>query len=189
MLEVMEEMGLKVEKHHHEVVAQHELGIEFGTLVNTADNLQLQIRGPLSSPRRQIGDLPVETDRWRQRLGMHCHQSIWRDGKPLFAGNGYADLSKPFTTSVGSSNTRAPSTPFRTRPPTATSVWCRPRSAGFVGLFLAELVGFLPDPTCQQPQRKRVEVRFLDAAGNPYLTFSAMLMAGSTAFKKSIRAT
>ncbi len=97
MLTVMEEMGVVIEKHHHEVAsAQHELGTKFQTLTTAADHMQIykyvihnvaQAYGKTATfmPKPVFGD---------NGSGMHCHQSIWKDGKPLFAGNKYADLSQ-----------------------------------------------------------------------------------------------
>ena len=96
MLSVMGDMGVVTEKHHHEVgAAQHELGIKFGPLVTTADAMQIykyvihmvaQVYGKTACfmPKPVFGD---------NGSGMHTHQSIWKDGKPTFAGDKYADLS------------------------------------------------------------------------------------------------
>ena len=97
MLGAMARMGVKVEKHHHEVgSAQHELGMKFGPMVKMADQTQIykyciqqvaQIYGKTVTfmPKPVYGD---------NGSGMHCHQSIWKGGKPVFAGNKYADLSE-----------------------------------------------------------------------------------------------
>ena len=97
MLGAMAKMGVKVEKHHHEVAsAQHELGMKFDTLTLMADQMQIykycihqvaHIYGKTATfmPKPVYGD---------NGSGMHCHQSIWKDGKPVFAGNKYADLSE-----------------------------------------------------------------------------------------------
>ena len=97
MLAAMAQMGAKVEKHHHEVAsAQHELGLKFGPLTTMADHLQVykycihqvaQSYGKTATfmPKPVFGD---------NGSGMHVHQSIWKDGKPVFAGNKYADLSQ-----------------------------------------------------------------------------------------------
>ncbi|MFY8093088.1 MAG: glutamine synthetase beta-grasp domain-containing protein, partial [Niveispirillum sp.] len=88
MLTVLGEMGVEVEKHHHEVAAsQHELGVKFGTLVKMADGMQL-FKYVVHNVAHQYGKTatfmpkPVFGD---NGSGMHCHQSIWKDGKPLFA--------------------------------------------------------------------------------------------------------
>ena len=97
MLGAMAKMGVKVEKHHHEVAsAQHELGMKFDTMTLMADQMQIykycihqvaHIYGKTATfmPKPVYGD---------NGSGMHCHQSIWKDGKPVFAGNKYADLSE-----------------------------------------------------------------------------------------------
>ena len=98
MLSAMAKMGVKVEKHHHEVAsAQHELGMKFAPLTvigRSVDDLQvlhphgrLNVYGKTATfmPKPVYGD---------NGSGMHCHQSIWKEGKPVFAGNKYADLSE-----------------------------------------------------------------------------------------------
>src|SRR6202790_4469816 len=96
MLAAMAKMGAKIEKHHHEVAsAQHELGLKFSPMVQIADHLQVykycitqvaNIYGKTACfmPKPIYGD---------NGSGMHCHQSIWKDGKPMFAGNKYPDRS------------------------------------------------------------------------------------------------
>ncbi len=93
----MAKMGAKVEKHHHEVAsAQHELGLKFSPMTVMADMTQVykycihqvaNIYGKTATfmPKPIYGD---------NGSGMHCHQSIWKGGKPVFAGNKYADLSE-----------------------------------------------------------------------------------------------
>ncbi len=97
MTSVMADMGVNVEKHHHEVApSQHELGVKFGELIQTADDMQLY-KYTVHQVAHAYGlsatflPKPIAGD---NGSGMHVHQSIWNDGKPLFAGNGYADLSE-----------------------------------------------------------------------------------------------
>ena len=97
MLDAIADMGVKVEKHHHEVApTQHELGILFGTLSKTADAMQIY-KYVVQNVAHSYGKTatfmpkPVYGD---NGSGMHIHQSIWKGGKPLFAGSGYADLSE-----------------------------------------------------------------------------------------------
>jgi len=97
MLSTMLEMGLKVEKHHHEVApAQHELGCEYNTLVKAADEMQIY-KYVVQMVAQQYGKTatfmpkPIKGD---NGSGMHTHQSVWKGDKPLFAGSGYADLSE-----------------------------------------------------------------------------------------------
>src|SRR5258706_10153085 len=96
MLTVMHDMGVEVEKHHHEVApSQHELGVKFTTLVLAADSMQ-KYKYVVQNVAHSYGKTatfmpkPIYKD---NGSGMHTHQSIWKGGKPLFAGNGYADLS------------------------------------------------------------------------------------------------
>ena len=97
MLGAMASMGIKVEKHHHEVAsAQHELGMKFDTLVTMADHLQIYkycIHNVANAYGKTATFMPkpIYGD---NGSGMHVHQSIWKDGKPLFAGKHYADLSR-----------------------------------------------------------------------------------------------
>ena len=93
----MAEMGLDMEKHHHEVApSQHELGLKFGTLVGAADSLQIykyvtHMVAHSYGKTATFMPKPVIDD---NGSGMHVHQSVWKDGQPLFAGHGYADLSE-----------------------------------------------------------------------------------------------
>ncbi|MCM0000976.1 MAG: type I glutamate--ammonia ligase, partial [Erythrobacter sp.] len=97
MVSTMLEMGLPCDKHHHEVAAaQHELGLTFGTLVQTADRMQIykyvvhQVAHAYGKTATFMPK-PIKQD---NGSGMHTHMSIWKDGKPLFAGNEYAGLSE-----------------------------------------------------------------------------------------------
>ena len=191
MLEVMEEMGLKVEKHHHEVApSQHELGIEFGTLVNTADNLQIYkyvVHNVAAGYGKSATFLPkpIAGD---NGSGMHCHQSIWRDGKPLFAGNGYADLSETALYYIGGIIKHARAINAFSNSTTNSYKRLVP---GFEAPVLLAYSSRNRSASCRiphvnSPNGKRVEVRFPDAAGNPYLTFSAMLMAGLDGIQNKI---
>src|SRR5438094_3031349 len=97
MLGAMAKMGVTVEKHHHEVgSAQHELGMKFAPMVIMADRMQIykyciQQVANIYGKTATFMPKPIYGD---NGSGMHCHQSIWKDGKPTFAGNKYADLSE-----------------------------------------------------------------------------------------------
>ena len=97
MLAIMGDMGIQPEKHHHEVAtAQHELGFKFNTLTKCGDNMQIYkyvIHQVAASYGKSATFMPkpIYGD---NGSGMHVHQSIWKEGKPLFAGSGYADLSQ-----------------------------------------------------------------------------------------------
>ena len=97
MLAVMEEMGVEVEKHHHEVApSQHELGMKFGTLINTADSLQIYkyVVYQVASSYGKTATFMPKPVAGDNGSGMHVHQSIWKDNEPMFAGSEYADLSE-----------------------------------------------------------------------------------------------
>src|SRR5260370_5936607 len=117
----MNDMGLAVEKHHHEVApAQAELGAEFATLVRTADNMQIY-KYVVQNVANQYGKTatfmpkPVMGD---NGSGMHVHQSVWKGERPVFAGNLYADLSETALYYIGGIIRHAPAINAFTHPTT-----------------------------------------------------------------------
>ena len=183
MLSTMAEMGLDVEKHHHEVApAQHELGFVFSTLVRTADNLQIY-KYCVHNVAHQYGKTatfmpkPIKGD---NGSGMHVHQSIWKGEKPLFAGSGYADLSDTALYYIGGIIKHAKAINAFTNPTTNSYKRLIP---GFEAPVLLAYSSRNRSASCRipyvaSPKGKRVEVRFPDPAANPYLGYAAMLMAG-----------
>ncbi len=183
MLAVMEEMGVEVEKHHHEVApSQHELGVKFSTLIATADNLQVykyvvhQVAATYGKTATFMPK-PVAGD---NGSGMHVHQSIWKGGSPIFAGSGYADLSDTALYYIGGIMRHARAINAFTNSITNSYKRLVP---GFEAPVLLAYSSRNRSASCRiphvnSPNGKRVEVRFPDAASNPYLGFSAMLMAG-----------
>jgi glutamine synthetase len=183
MLASMAKMGVKVEKHHHEVAsAQHELGMKFDTLTHMADQMQIykycihqvaNIYGKTATfmPKPVYGD---------NGSGMHVHQSIWKGGKPLFAGNKYADLSQECLWYIGGIIKHAKSLNAFTNPSTNSYKRLVP---GYEAPVLLAYSARNRSASCRipwtaNPKAKRVEVRFPDPTANPYLAFAAMLMAG-----------
>ena len=183
MLASMAKMGVKVEKHHHEVAsAQHELGMKFDTLTHMADQMQIykycihqvaNIYGKTATfmPKPVFGD---------NGSGMHVHQSIWKGGKPLFAGNKYADLSQECLWYIGGIIKHAKSLNAFTNPSTNSYKRLVP---GYEAPVLLAYSARNRSASCRipwtaNPKAKRVEVRFPDPTANPYLAFAAMLMAG-----------
>ncbi len=183
MLSAMASMGVNVEKHHHEVAsAQHELGMKFDTLIATADQMQTykycihQVANSYGKtatfmPKPVFGD---------NGSGMHVHQSIWKAGKPVFAGNKYADLSQECLWYIGGIIKHAKALNAFTNPSTNSYKRLVP---GYEAPVLLAYSSRNRSASCRipftsNPKAKRVEVRFPDPAANPYLAFSAMLMAG-----------
>ena len=191
MLTVLTEMGVVVEKHHHEVAAaQHELGVKFDTLLRNADKMQLykyvvhQVANAYGKTATFMPK-PVYGD---NGSGMHVHQSIWKAGKPMFAGNGYADLSEMALYYIGGIIKHAKALNAFTNPSTNSYKRLIP---GFEAPVLLAYSARNRSASCRipyatSPKAKRVEVRFPDPAANPYLAFSAMLMAGLDGIKNKI---
>jgi len=183
MISTMHEMGLKVEKHHHEVApSQHELGCTFDELVPTADKMQIykycvQMVAHSYGKTATFMPKPIVGD---NGSGMHVHQSIWKDGKPTFAGSGYADLSDTALYYIGGIIKHARAINAFTNSTTNSYKRLVP---GFEAPVLLAYSARNRSASCRipfasGPKGKRVEVRFPDPAGNPYLGFAAMLMAG-----------
>ena len=190
-LKAMKEMGVKVEKHHHEVApSQHELGTMFDTMVTNADNMQIykyavQMVANSFGKTATFMAKPIKGD---NGSGMHCHQSIWKDGKPLFAGDKYAGLSQDCLYYIGGIIKHAKALNAFTNSTTNSYKRLIP---GFEAPVILAYSARNRSASCRipyssSPKGKRVEVRFPDAAGNPYLTFACMLMAGLDGIKNKI---
>jgi glutamine synthetase len=185
MCSTMMEMGLDVEVHHHEVGTggQGEIGVRFNSLVLKADDLQTYkyvVHNVAAAYGKTATFMPkpIMDDNGN---GMHVHQSIWNDGKNLFLGNEYGGLSKMALHYIGgimkharalNAFTNASTNSYKRlvpgfEAPVLLTYSARNRSA-------AVRIPFIQG----SPNGRRVEVRFPDSAGNPYLAFAAMLMAG-----------
>jgi glutamine synthetase len=183
MLAVMGELGLEPEKHHHEVApSQHELGLKFSPLTTMADRLQLYkyvIQNVAAAYGKTATFMakPMFAD---NGSGMHCHQSIWKGGKPLFAGDKYAGLSDLCLWYIGGIIKHAKAINAFTNSTTNSYKRLVPGYEAPVKLAYSarNRSASIRVPFASSPKGKRIEVRFPDPMGNPYLTFTAMLMAG-----------
>ena len=183
MVSFIEAMGVATEKHHHEVApSQNELVIRFDTLVRMADAMQIykyvvHMVADQNGKTATFMPKPILDD---NGSGMHTHQSIWKGGKPLFAGSGYADLSDTALYYIGGIIRHARALNAFANPTTNSYKRLIP---GFEAPVLLAYSARNRSAACRipyvaSPDGKRVEVRFPDPAANPYLTFAAMLMAG-----------
>ena len=191
MVTTMLEMGLPMDKHHHEVAAaQHELGITFGELTQTADRVQ-DYKYVVHQVAHAYGKTatfmpkPVKDD---NGSGMHTHMSIWKDGKPTFAGNEYAGLSETCLHYIGGVIKHAKACNAFTNPTTNSYKRLVP---GFEAPVLLAYSARNRSASCRIPygagdKAKRVEFRFPDPLANPYLSFAALLMAGLDGIENKI---
>ena len=191
MLSTMKRMGMKVDKHHHEVAScQHELGLIFGTLTKQADEIQ-KYKYVVHNVAAAYGKTatfmpkPIAGD---NGTGMHVNMSIWKDGKPQFAGDKYADLSDEALYFIGGILKHAKTLNAFTNPSTNSYKRLIP---GFEAPVLraysaSNRSGCIRIPYSESPKGKRVEARFPDPSANPYLAFAALLMAGIDGIKNKI---
>lgn len=181
---LLEQQGVPVEIHHHEVASpgQLEIGTRFSTLVERADwnqILKYTVRNTAAAfgktatfmPKPVFGD---------NGSGMHVHQSIWKDGQNLFAGNGYAGLSEFALYYIGGIIKHARALNAITNPSTNSYKRLVPHFEAPVKLAYSarNRSASIRIPYVSNPKGRRIEARFPDPMANPYLAFSALMLAG-----------
>ena len=183
MLQVMGELGLMPEKHHHEVApAQHELGLKFADLLTMADRLQLYkyVIHNVAAAYGKTATFMAKPYFGDNGSGMHVHQSLWAKSKPLFAGDKYAGLSDTCLHYIGGIIRHARAINAFSNSTTNSYKRLVPGYEAPVKLAYSarNRSASIRIPHVESPKAKRIEVRFPDPMGNPYLTFAALLMAG-----------
>jgi glutamine synthetase len=193
MVSILEQLGIQVEAHHHEVATggQGEIDMRFAPLTRMADNVMIykyvvknvaRKRGMTATfmPKPLLGD---------NGSGMHVHQSIWKGNQPIFAGGGYAGSSEVMRHYIGGLLKHAPAL-LAICAPTVNSY--RRLVPGFEAPVNLGYSARNRSAACRipmysaDPKSKRVEFRCPDPACNPYLAFAAMLMAGLDGVQKRI---
>ncbi|MFN3200914.1 MAG: type I glutamate--ammonia ligase [Bradymonadia bacterium] len=193
MCQVMEQVGLIVEREHHEVATagQAEIDIRFSSLVDMADQLQwfkyiVKNVARMNGRSATFMPKPLHND---NGSGMHCHQSLWKNGEPLFAGDGYAGMSELGLHYIGGILKHARALCAFTNP--ITNSYRRlvpgfeaPSKLAYSGRNRSASIRI---PIYQSsPKSKRIEYRAPDPAANGYIAFAALLMAGLDGIQNKI---
>ncbi len=189
----MQKVGIEVEAQHHEVASggQCEIDMRFNSLTKMADQL-MWFKYIIKNVARRHGRVatfmpkPIFGD---NGSGMHVHQSIWKDGKPLFAGDGYAGMSQMAMWYIGGILAHAPALCALTNPTTNSYRRLVPGYEAPVNLAYSSRnrsASIRIPMISPSAKAKRVEVRFPDPSCNGYLAFAALFMAGYDGIKRQL---
>ena len=191
MVLAMQELGITIEAQHHEVApAQHEIDIKFDTMLRTADMMQLY-KYVVRNVAREYGKTatfmpkPMFSD---NGSGMHTHQSIWKDGQPLFAGDQYGGLSEMALHYIGGILKHAPALAAFTNPLTNSYKRLVPGYEAPINLAYSNRnrSATVRIPVVDSPKGRRIEYRCPDSGANVYFAFPAMMMAGLDGIQNKI---
>lgn len=193
MVKEMNALGIEVEREHHEVATagQAEIDFRFQPMVQCADSV-MWLKHIVKNVAHRHGKVatfmpkPIHND---NGSGMHVHQSLWKDGKPLFAGDEYAGMSKMAMHYIGGVLKHARAITAFSNPSTNSYKRLVPGFEAPVNLAYSSRnrsAAIRIPMYSPSPKAKRIEVRFPDAAANPYLAFSALLMAGLDGIQNKI---
>jgi glutamine synthetase len=191
MLANMIDMGVPVEKHHHEVgTGQCELGFVFDELLRSADMVQIYkyvvlMTAAQNNKSATFMPKPIVGDNGN---GMHIHQSLVRDGKTIFGGDEYGGLSKEALYYIGGVRKHARAINAFTNPTTNSYKRLQPGFEAPLSLIYAthNRSAAFRIPFASSPSSRHIEVRFPDPAANPYLAYSVFLMAGLDGIQNKI---
>jgi glutamine synthetase len=193
MVLTMMEYGIPIEVHHHEVggAAQAEIDMKFDTLLNMADKVidYKYIVKNIAAKHGLVATFMPKPLFGDNGSGMHVHQSLWKDGKPLFGGDCYADLSQMALWYIGGVLKHAPAIIAFSNPTTNSFRRLVPGYEAPVNLVYSarnRSAGVRIPMYSSNPKAKRIETRWPDPAANPYLAFPALLMAGLDGIKNQI---
>ena len=190
---ILGEVGIQVECHHHEVATagQCEIDFRFSNLLNTADNLQMfkyVVKNTAHAHGKSVTFMPKPLY-GDNGSGMHCHQSLWKDGSPLFAGDQYAGLSEMAKHYIGGLLKHAPALVAFAAPTTNSYKRLVPGFEAPVNLAYSarnRSAAVRIPMFSQSPKAKRLEFRPPDPSCNPYIAFAAMLLAGLDGIQNQI---
>ncbi len=192
MVQVLQSVGMTIEAVHHEVASggQQEIDMRFDSLLNMGDTLQwfkYIIKNVAVRNGKTVTFMPKPLYE-DNGSGMHCHMSIWKDGKNLFAGDGYGGLSKTALYYIGGIIKHAKTLNAFTNPSTNSYKRLVPGFEAPVNLAYSNRnrSAAIRIPNTSNEKAKRVEARFPDPSCNGYLAFAALMMAGLDGIENKI---